>query len=118
MPADLGKDNSFFAKKSARYLCISKTESIADYVLEDLKIINEKDLPPEGYGLIPRTMDSGKFCKFAREFISPYVLEFMSRILFTFVDISSKQYLIQLPYFKIGLWYVDRLFGRFFLSLI
>lgn len=58
MPADLGKDTSFFAKKSARYLCISKTESIADYVLEDLKIINEKDLPPEGYGLIPRTMDS------------------------------------------------------------
>ncbi|XP_065221685.1 multivesicular body subunit 12B [Planococcus citri] len=57
-PADLGKDTSFFAKKATRYLCISKTESIADYVLEDLRIINEKDLPPEGYGLIPRTMDS------------------------------------------------------------
>lgn len=69
MSADLGKDNSFFAKKTARFLCISKTESIADYVLEDLRIINEKDLPPEGYGLIPRTMDSGK-CKFAREFIN------------------------------------------------
>lgn len=38
---------------------MSKDESIADYVLENLVIINEKELPPEGYGSIQKTADTG-----------------------------------------------------------
>lgn len=56
--ADLWKDNSFFTKKVTRYLCMSKDESIANYVLENLVIINEKELPPEGYGSIQKTADT------------------------------------------------------------
>ncbi|XKL60965.1 hypothetical protein PGB90_008022 [Kerria lacca] len=56
--ADLWKENYFFTKKITRYLCISKDESIINYVIENLVIIHEKDLPPEGYGAIPKTSDS------------------------------------------------------------
>lgn len=38
---------------------MSKDESIANYVLENLVIVNEKELPPEGYGSIPKTTDTG-----------------------------------------------------------
>lgn len=57
--ADLWKESSFFARKVTRYLCISRHESIVDYVLENLVIINDKELPPEGYGSIPKTTDTG-----------------------------------------------------------
>ncbi|KAK7576172.1 hypothetical protein V9T40_012458 [Parthenolecanium corni] len=56
--ADLWKENSFFARKVTRYLCISRLESIVDYVLENLVVINDKELPPEGYGSIPKTSDT------------------------------------------------------------
>lgn len=57
--ADLWKETSFFARKVTRYLCVSRLESIVDYVLENLVIINDKELPPEGYGSIPKTCDTG-----------------------------------------------------------
>ena len=63
LDADLWKDNSFFTKKITRYLCVSKEKSIVDYVLEDLKIISDKELPPEGFGAISRTADTGKICQ-------------------------------------------------------
>lgn len=65
--ADLWKENSFFARKVTRYLCISRHESIVDYVLENLVIINDKELPPEGYGSIPKTTDSGNPFGFNRD---------------------------------------------------
>lgn len=43
-----------------RYICLSKTEGITDFIVESVAVINEKDVPPEGYALITRTADSGK----------------------------------------------------------
>lgn len=57
--ADLWKETNFFGRKVTRYLCLSKTEGIADYVVENIGVINEKETPPDGYCLIPRTIDSG-----------------------------------------------------------
>jgi len=56
--ADLWKESNFFIRKVTRYLCLSKTEGIADYVVENVGVINEKETPPDGYCLIPRTIDS------------------------------------------------------------
>ena len=61
LDADLCRDNGFFTKKMTRYLCVSKEKSIVDYVLEDVKIISDKELPPEGYGAISKTSDTGTF---------------------------------------------------------
>lgn len=58
--ADLWKETNFFGRKVTRYLCLSKTEGIADYVVENIGVINEKETPPDGYCLIPRTIDSGR----------------------------------------------------------
>lgn len=46
-------------KKIGRYLCLSKTEGISDYIVVNIDIINEKDGPPDGYCLISKTIDSG-----------------------------------------------------------
>lgn len=43
-----------------RYICISKTEGISDFIVESVAIINEKEIPPDGYALITRTTDSGE----------------------------------------------------------
>lgn len=56
--ADLWKGYTFFGNRISRYLCISKTEGIDNYIVEDIAIIGEKDVPPDGYGLIPKTMDT------------------------------------------------------------
>uniref|UniRef100_A0A1B6KEH8 Multivesicular body subunit 12A n=1 Tax=Graphocephala atropunctata TaxID=36148 RepID=A0A1B6KEH8_9HEMI len=56
--ADLWKEANFFGRKITRYICLSKTEGIADYVVENIGVINEKETPPDGYCLIPRTIDS------------------------------------------------------------
>lgn len=47
-------------KKIGRYLCLSKTEGISDYIVVNIDIINEKDGPPDGYCLLSKTIDSGK----------------------------------------------------------
>ena len=57
--ADLWKESTFFGRKAARYLCISKTEAISDYIVENLGVIGDKDVPPDGYCIIPRTIDGG-----------------------------------------------------------
>lgn len=41
--ADLFKENILFGKKNTRYLCVSKTEGLPNFVLEKLKIINTSD---------------------------------------------------------------------------
>ncbi|XP_014258797.1 multivesicular body subunit 12A [Cimex lectularius] len=56
--ADLWKAYNFFGRKISRYLCLSKEEKIADYIVENIGVIGEKDVPPDGYCLIPRTMDT------------------------------------------------------------
>lgn len=56
--ADLWKGYTFFGNRISRYLCLSKTEGIDNYIVEDIAIIGEKDMPPDGYGLIPKTMDT------------------------------------------------------------
>ncbi|XP_017771221.1 PREDICTED: multivesicular body subunit 12A [Nicrophorus vespilloides] len=57
--ADLWREgSSFLKKKSIRYLCISKTEGLPDFVLKELSILNEKSVPSEGYSLLNRTADS------------------------------------------------------------
>lgn len=60
--ADLWKEISFFGKKVTRYLCLSKTEGIADYIVENVGVIGEKEMPPDGYCLIPKTVDSEQKC--------------------------------------------------------
>lgn len=47
-------------KKVTRYICLSKTEGIQDFIIESVAVINEKEIPPEGYALITRTADSGE----------------------------------------------------------
>lgn len=58
--ADLWREASFFGKKLTRYICLSKTEGITDYIVESVAIINEKEVPPDGYALITRTSDTGE----------------------------------------------------------
>lgn len=56
--ADLWRDGSFFGKKITRYICLSKTEGVSNFIVESVAVINEKEIPPEGYALITRTADS------------------------------------------------------------
>nr|CAD7445602.1 unnamed protein product [Timema bartmani] len=62
--ADLWREGSFFGRKWTRYICLSKTESIADYIVESVAIINDKEIPPDGFSVITRTIDSGEFSEY------------------------------------------------------
>lgn len=53
------KESVFIGRKITRYLCLSKTEGIPDYIVVDIDIINEKEALPDGYCLISKTVDSG-----------------------------------------------------------
>ncbi|KAL1488350.1 hypothetical protein ABEB36_014827 [Hypothenemus hampei] len=55
--ADLG-EKSIFKSNSGRYLCLSKTEGIPNFYLQEILVLNEKDLPPKGFSLLSRTADS------------------------------------------------------------
>ncbi|XP_050424880.1 multivesicular body subunit 12B [Adelges cooleyi] len=52
------KESVFIGRKITRYLCISKTEGISDYIVVNIVLINEKEGPPDGYCLISRTIDN------------------------------------------------------------
>lgn len=56
---DLWKDGMFRAK-SLRYICISRDTEASDSVITDVIIQNEKEVPPPGYTLIERTLDSSE----------------------------------------------------------
>lgn len=56
--ADLWRENNLFGKKTGRYLCLSKTEGLPEYIVETLKVIAERELPPEGFSLLSRTADT------------------------------------------------------------
>ncbi|CAB3371488.1 Hypothetical predicted protein [Cloeon dipterum] len=58
--ADLWKDG-FFGRKVTRYLCLSKKQGLpglSDYIVESIAVVNDKEVPPDGYTLLPRTIDS------------------------------------------------------------
>ncbi|XP_066258694.1 multivesicular body subunit 12B [Euwallacea similis] len=55
--ADLG-EKSIFKSSSGRYLCLSKTEGIPNFFLHEIIILHEKALPPKGFSLLNRTVDS------------------------------------------------------------
>ena len=59
LDADLWKDG-FFGKRTTRYLCLSKTEGPSGFVIDSLSVINEKDVPPNGYILLSKTYGTGK----------------------------------------------------------
>lgn len=57
--ADLWRESgSFLKKKTLRYLCLSKTEGLPNFVLKEIHVVNDKSLPPEGYSLLNKTADS------------------------------------------------------------
>lgn len=59
--ADLFKENILFGKKNTRYLCISKTEGVPNFVLEKLRIIsNSENLANEGFISIKSTSDTNQ----------------------------------------------------------
>ncbi|XP_022220032.2 multivesicular body subunit 12A [Drosophila obscura] len=56
--ADLWRDYSIFARQNTRYLCLSKSEGLPDYVVETLQVIADKTTPPKEFSLLSRTADS------------------------------------------------------------
>lgn len=73
--ADLWREGSFFKRSSARYLCLSKTKGncfnkcltvsiknvftgLPDFVVHSIIVLSDKSLPPEGYSILSRTVDS------------------------------------------------------------
>lgn len=72
--ADLWREGSFFKRSSARYLCLSKSEGesqisryvdiykqfpgLPGFIIGEIIVLNEKAVPPEGYSLLHRTVDS------------------------------------------------------------
>jgi ESCRT-I complex subunit MVB12 len=45
-----------------RYLCLSKKTGLPDYIVESIAVVTDKEIPPDGYTLLPRTLDSGMLC--------------------------------------------------------
>ncbi|KAH8416465.1 hypothetical protein KR222_004875 [Zaprionus bogoriensis] len=57
--ADLWRDyNILFGRQTTRYLCLSKSEGLPEYVVETLKVIAEKVAPPKEFSLLSRTADT------------------------------------------------------------
>jgi ESCRT-I complex subunit MVB12 len=59
--ADLFKENILFGKRNTRYLCISKTEGVPNYVLEKIRILGVgENLANEGFISIKNTSDTNQ----------------------------------------------------------
>lgn len=59
--ADILKENILFGKKNTRYLCISKTEGLPNFVLEKIKIISSSEhLASDGFMSIKNTSDTNQ----------------------------------------------------------
>uniref|UniRef100_A0A182YSI2 Multivesicular body subunit 12A n=1 Tax=Anopheles stephensi TaxID=30069 RepID=A0A182YSI2_ANOST len=56
--ADLWREKMLIGKRTTRYLCLSKSEGLPGYIVETLKIINEKEITPEGFSQLMRTADT------------------------------------------------------------
>ncbi|XP_060525454.1 multivesicular body subunit 12A isoform X2 [Cylas formicarius] len=57
--ADLG-ESSIFKSSTSRYLCLSKTEGIPNFVVQEIIIVNQGTNPPKGFSLLNRTADSSQ----------------------------------------------------------
>jgi ESCRT-I complex subunit MVB12 len=57
--ADLWKDG-FFGKRITRYICVSKSQGRPEHVVHSILILQDKELPPEGYSLVQQTVDSNQ----------------------------------------------------------
>ncbi|CAG7720219.1 unnamed protein product [Allacma fusca] len=55
--ADLWKDG-FFGRRVTRYVCISKSQGRPEHVIAAVQIINDRELPPEGFSIIQSTVDT------------------------------------------------------------
>ncbi|KAJ8957606.1 hypothetical protein NQ314_006532 [Rhamnusium bicolor] len=55
--ADL-RESSIFKSSSARYLCLSKTEGLPNFVVQEILVLTDKANPPKGFSLLNRTADS------------------------------------------------------------
>ncbi|CAH1173918.1 unnamed protein product [Phaedon cochleariae] len=55
--ADL-RENSIFKISSARYLCLSKTEGLPNFVIQEILVLADKTNPPQGFSLLNKTADS------------------------------------------------------------
>nr|CAH7762001.1 unnamed protein product [Callosobruchus chinensis] len=55
--ADL-RESSIFKSSTARYLCLSKTEGLPNFVVQELLVLTDKANPPKGFSLLSRTADS------------------------------------------------------------
>uniref|UniRef100_A0A182J3Y6 Multivesicular body subunit 12A n=1 Tax=Anopheles atroparvus TaxID=41427 RepID=A0A182J3Y6_ANOAO len=56
--ADLWREKMLIGKRTTRYLCLSKTDGLPDYIVETLRIINEKEVLPVGFSQLTRTADT------------------------------------------------------------
>ncbi|XP_044595036.1 multivesicular body subunit 12A isoform X1 [Cotesia glomerata] len=56
--ADLWRESGLFIKKKGRYICHSKTEGVPNYVVQEITVINERELPKDGFSMIPQTLDT------------------------------------------------------------
>ncbi|KAK0081330.1 hypothetical protein PV326_007732 [Microctonus aethiopoides] len=56
--ADLWRESGLFIKKKGRYICHSKTEGVPNYVVQEITVINERESPPDGFSMIPQTIDT------------------------------------------------------------
>lgn len=56
--ADLWRESGIFSKRQARYLCVSKSEGSNDHFVESVRIIGEKETPPQGFSTLQRTVDT------------------------------------------------------------
>lgn len=56
--ADLWRETGIFARRQARYLCLSKSEGSNEHFVEIIKIIGEKETPPPGFSTLAKTVDS------------------------------------------------------------
>ncbi|CAG9856384.1 unnamed protein product [Phyllotreta striolata] len=55
--ADL-RDVSIFKSSSTRYICLSKTEGLPNFVVQEIFVLSDKASPPKGFSLLNRTADS------------------------------------------------------------
>lgn len=56
--ADLWREKLLIGKRTTRYLCQSKSEGLPGYIVETLKVINEKETSPDGFSQLTRTADT------------------------------------------------------------
>ncbi|KAF7997603.1 hypothetical protein HCN44_006174 [Aphidius gifuensis] len=56
--ADLWRESGLFIRKKGRYICHSKTEGVPNYVVQEITVLNEREYPPDGFSMIPQTIDT------------------------------------------------------------